>query len=426
MFLSVRARRIPVMFFLACALPAQAAAENAYRLTFELRLRAANPLADASIELAQETPLLREARFRAPPDRFGNFRGDGKITREGDFVTWIPPKTGGKLEYFANIEHRRANERFDSLVTPEWALFRADDTFPPARVRHRAGARSRSNLRIRVPDSWSIITPFADGPAGDYLIDNPDRAFDRPTGWLIAGKLGRRKDRIGDIEISVAAPLDAGVERISMLALLRWTLPYLARETDDLPPRLSIVSAGDPMWRGGLSAANSVYVHAERPLLSENGTSTLLHEVLHALLPVPTQRAHDWIDEGIAEYITLRLLRDSGTISPGRFDKAIAGFTARGLAVADDELLTAHATGAVRARAVSIIAQLDAELDSLTDGQADIYALIRRVRAAGKPLNTDRLRDAALALTGAEQIEALRIGHPARTADIATDFNLTK
>jgi hypothetical protein len=404
----VRGRRILVIVLLACGLPAQSAGADAYRLNFELRLRADNPLADASIELAQDEHLLREARFRAPAERFGNFRGDGDIERNGDFVTWVPPERGGKIRFFANLVLPSTNGYFDSLVTPDWALFRADDAFPAARVRQRKGARSSSRLRFTLPDGWSLATPFAAGPAGNYLIDNPDRAFDRPTGWLITGKLGRRTDTISGIKVSVAAPINAGVERIGILALLRWTLPYLARETDQLPERLSIVSAGDPMWRGGLSASNSIYLHADRPLLSENGTSTLLHEVVHVLLPVPTEREQDWIDEGLAEYVTLRLLRDSGTISPRRFQKAIEGFAARGRAAARD-LATKDANGAVRARAVAVFAELDAELAALTDDEADIYDLVRRIRESGVPLSTERLRDFALALTGAKRIDSLQI-----------------
>jgi len=403
----VRGRRILAIVLLACGLSAEAAGADDYRLNFELRLRADNPLADASIELAQDEHLLREARFRAPPERFGNFRGDGDIRRDGDFITWVPPQRGGQLRFFANLEHPSTNGYFDSLVTPDWALFRADDAFPAAHVRQRKGARSSSRLRVALPDGWSIATPFATGPAGDYVIDNPERVFDRPTGWLIAGKLGRRNDTISGIRISVAAPINSGVERISMLALLRWTLPYLARETDELPARLSIVAAGDPMWRGGLSAANSVYVHAERPLLSENGTSTLLHEALHVLLPVRTQGDHDWIDEGLAEYLTLRLLRDSGTISPERFQKAIDGFAKRGQA-ANGDLATRSATGAVRAAAVAVFARLDAELVALTDDEADIYDLVRSIRESAEPMNTERLRDTALALTGATVIESLQ------------------
>lgn len=401
--ISSRPCRVAVLALLVTS--AAASAGDTYKLSFELSLQAGKPSAAATIKLKQKTPLLREARFRAPASRFDGFSGDGKIERDGDFVTWTPPPAGGRISYTVNLENERDNGRFDSLVTQRWALFRADDAFPAARVRHRAGARSRSSLKVSLPNDWTVIAPFADRPAGGYLVDNPERSFDRPTGWLIAGKLGRRKDMISGIEVSVAAPVGSGVERVSMLALLRWTLPDLARELRELPPRISIVSAGDPMWRGGLSAPNSVFVHADRPLLSENATSTLLHEIVHVLMPVPTQRDQDWIDEGIAEYVTLRLLRDSNTISAKRFDKALAGFAERGEAV--ETLTTPAASGAVRARAVTIIAALDAEIEKLTDESKNIFDLVRAVQVADEPLDSDVLRIHALELTGAEAISSL-------------------
>ncbi|MFQ5635336.1 MAG: hypothetical protein ACE5G3_08400, partial [Gammaproteobacteria bacterium] len=104
---------------------------------------------------------------------------------------------------------------------------------------------------------------------------------------------------------------------------------------------------------------------------------------------VPTQQDHDWIDEGIAEYITLRLLSDSGTISATRFRKALEGFAHRARAAAG--LATPNATGAVRARGVTIIARLDAELAALTGGKLDIYDLVRQVRQSAQPLNIERL-----------------------------------
>jgi hypothetical protein len=399
--------RVAVLALLATSSGANAG--DAYQLAFELTLQAGKRRAEAAIELKQKSTLLREARFRAPALRFKSFSGDGEIERDGDFVTWTPPAAGGRMTYTVDLENERNDGRFDSLITQQWALFRVDDAFPPARVRHRAGARSRSTLKVSSPKGWTVITPFAERPAGGYVVDNPDRAFDRPTGWLIAGKLGRRKDMIGGIDVSVAAPVGTGVERISMLALLRWTLPYLARELAELPPRISIVSAGDPMWRGGLSAPNSVFVHADRPLLSENATSTLLHEVVHVVMPVPTRRDHDWIDEGIAEYATLRLLRDSNTISAKRFDKALAGFAERGEAV--ETLLTPAASGAVRARAVTIIAALDAEIEKLTDGSKNIFDLVRAVQAADEPLDADALLTRTLDLTGAKEIGSLEAIH---------------
>ncbi|MEZ4290169.1 MAG: hypothetical protein R3E53_06345 [Myxococcota bacterium] len=38
----------------------------------------------------------------------------------------------------------------------------------------------------------------------------------------------------------------------------------------ELPDRLQLVVAGDPMWRGGLSGPNSLYLHAGLPLIASS------------------------------------------------------------------------------------------------------------------------------------------------------------
>ena len=59
------------------------------------------------------------------------------------------------------------------------------------------------------------------------------------------------------------------------------------------------------MWRGGLSAPQSLFVHSDRPLISENATSTLLHEVMHLALGIRAAEQFDWIVEGLASYFAL-------------------------------------------------------------------------------------------------------------------------
>ena len=70
---------------------------------------------------------------------------------------------------------------------------------------------------------------------------------------------------------------------------------------------------------------------------------------------------------------------------------------------------------------VATFAELDTELAALTDGDADIYDLIRRLRAVGAPIDAERLRDEARALTGAKTIDSLTFD-PAQSRD----SNLTK
>lgn len=376
-----------------------------YHLVFGVDLTGREDTAGASLTIDQPIGLLREVRFRAPANSYREFSGDGRIVRNGDIVSWRPPATGGRIDYRVNISHERSTGRFDALVTQDWALFRGDDVFPPAAIRQRAGATATSRLTARLPDGWSLVTPFVDGPDGEILIDNPARHFDRPVGWLIAGRLGVRRDVIAGIEVSVAAPVGSDIERIGMLALLRWTMPLLTAEIETRPRRISIVSAGEPMWRGGLSGPDSIYIHADRPLISENATSTLLHELAHVLLPIRSDRKHDWIDEGIAEYVTLEILRRSGTISPERFIGSVKKFRRRGEPVRT--MASASANGTIRARAVAIFHDVDDELRNRSDGRADIFDLIRLLMKADRPADLALLREQAATLTGGRPLAAL-------------------
>jgi hypothetical protein len=390
---------------LAVAAHASSTAVPEYGLAFKLTVEAGQSQARASIAVDQKEPLLLALRFRAPTDRFTDFNGDGTMARDGVFLTWEPPPQGGKISYAVEIDNRRDSGSFDALVATNWAILKGDDVFPAARTRQIAGAVSKTTLHLRLPDHWSAVTPYPGHLRTGYEVVNPNRKFDRPTGWLLLGRLGVRRDVISGVEVAVAAPVGAGVERLGMLALIRWTLPRVLAEMVDRPSQLTLVSAPDPMWRGGLSAGNSLYVHADRPLLSENATSTLVHEMIHLLMPVPAADDHDWIDEGIAEYLCLRVLSDTGTIARERFDAAIADFRKRGRGVAS--MRSSTAGGVIKARAVAVFHDLDHELQAASHGEADIFTLMRKMMVTAEPLDLERLRTLARTVAGSASLDAL-------------------
>ncbi len=121
----------------------------------------------------------------------------------------------------------------------------------------------------------------------------------------------------------MASPEGSGLRSNDVLAFTRWTLPSLVEVFPQFPARLLIVSGAPDMWRGGLSGAASIYLHADRPLISQNGTSSLLHEMVHVASGLHGTGGADWIVEGLAEYYSLELLRRSNTISEQRFDAAL-------------------------------------------------------------------------------------------------------
>jgi hypothetical protein len=279
-----------------------------------------------------------------------------------------------------------------------WTMFRGEDAFPAAATRTLKGAVSRSTLSIDAPRGWSVVTPYREED-GRYVIVNDERRFDRPTGWMVAGDLGVRRDTIAGVRVTVAGPVDQGVRRVDMLALLNWTLPEVVRLVPAFPDRLTLVSAGDPMWRGALSAPNSLYIHADRPLISENGTSTLLHELMHIALGRDTVRGDDWILEGLAEYYSIELLRRTGTVTPRRSRATLQDLARWG--EESDGLRRRHSTGATTARAVGVFAELDREIRDRTEGGRSLDDVLARLADGDGRLDLDELRAAAEALIGA-------------------------
>jgi hypothetical protein len=241
-----------------------------------------------------------------------------------------------------------------------------------------------------------VVTQYRDDST--IRIDNPERRLDLPSGWIVMGELGVRREQIAGMRVAVAGPVGHSIRRLDTLALLHWTLPELARIVPELPPRLTIVSAGDPMWRGGLSAPQSLFLHAARPLISENATSTLLHEIMHMALGLDSADGFDWIVEGLAEYYSLQLLSRSGTISASRYAAAqehLAAWARNATSLCGDP-----STGPRTALAVGVLTRLDAEIARETEGAASLDDLTRNLLARGERLDLAGLTAAATTVVG--------------------------
>ncbi len=320
----MNARFTAIAIVITCALSASTSLaqdqSHHYGLRYDLSLIPAEDRADVALTLDERSNgNLWSLRFHIDPQRHQGFKGDGSVEMDGDYVTWNPPKTGGRLSFQVSVSNRRANGAFDARMTDDWAIFRGDDLFPPAHNQDDENSEADTTLHVRLPDGWSFATPYREIADETYEVDHAHRRFERPIGWMAAGRLGVRRERIAGVRVIVAGPHNQGVRRLDMIALLNWNLPRLRRLVPDMPKRVLIVSAGDPMWRGGLSGPNSLYVHADRPLLSENGSSTLVHELVHVATGIKGEKGGDWIVEGIAEYYSLKLMWRSGTLTDNRY-----------------------------------------------------------------------------------------------------------
>jgi hypothetical protein len=394
---------LPIIVLICCAACGVPATESlsagnplAYAIRYEITLRPGMDSADVSMHVRQSEPLLREVRFKNEA-QLSNFRVDGSSVSFNDEVIWKPAESGGTLQWSAQIGHKRGNGGYDAFLADDWGIFRAEDLIPRAATKTLRGAFSVTTLQIHAPRGWSTVTAYP-SENGSYFIDKPQRRFDQPDGWIAAGHLGVRRETIAGIRVAVAGPTGHSLRRMDILALLNWTLPELARVLPGLPQRLTIISAADPMWRGGLSGPNSLYLHADRPLISENATSTLLHEVVHSTLRLSAAEGYDWIVEGIAEFYSLELLRRSGTISESRFETALADQKSWSKSA---EKLCRHASkAATTALAVITMAALNAEIRKKSGGTASLDDVVRALGERENAIDLNLLQDIAAKLEG--------------------------
>lgn len=349
---------------LLCAAPClpgltlAAESNRSYGLDYQASFQPDTGYAHARISVRQKAPRLTLLDFNAPSPQYSEFSGDGAIERDGRRVLWKVPAEGGEIRYRVRVKSQRSGEA-DARMTDEWAVMRLDDLFPPARSRSRRGASSQASLTLDGPEGWSFETPY--GPIdGAVDFDTAGRRLDRPLGWLAAGELGIRRSTIAGRRIAIAGPRDQGFRRMDLLAFLHWTLPDLVAVAPSVPDRVLIVGAGRDMWRGGLSGPGSLYLHPDRPLLSGNATSPVLHELIHVAMTRPPADGDDWIVEGVAEYYSLVTLLRSGGISGARFEDTLDWH--RDWAEDDGGRLAHPSTGPNTARAVLLFRDLHLEL----------------------------------------------------------------
>jgi hypothetical protein len=165
-----------------------------------------------------------------------------------------------------------------------------------------------------------------------------------------------------------------------------------------MPERLLVVSAGDPMWRGGLSGPRSFYIHADRPLITPDVTSPILHELVHAVTSARSAPGGDWIVEGLADYYSLELLVRSKTVSRRRYTRALARLAERGRGVRD--LTVEPADGSVTARAVTALHALDGEIRRATGDKASLDDVVAQLAAVPGAVTLERFRSVVTAVAG--------------------------
>ncbi|MCZ8319061.1 MAG: hypothetical protein O9303_09640 [Silanimonas sp.] len=373
--------RVAVLFVLLAAAPWAAAQRTSYDVDYRVAFLPAEGVADVSLTHTPRSGRAVSLAMRFDPVRYSRVRAEGgRLVQAGDRWTWEPdPRKASTLRWRYRIDHQRRGGGYDARMTRDWVIVRGDDLFPAMAARTTRGADSDARLRFALPPGWTNVdTPYRHSRDRDaFVVVNPERRFDRPVGWMIAGQVGTRREFIDGFEVSIAGPKEDEVRRNDKLAFINLVAPEMEAAFGDLPSKLLIVSAGDPMWRGGLSGPRSLFIHSDRPLISENGSSTLVHELVHMVTRVRGAEGDDWIAEGTAEYYSITLLNRAGLLSDARRDRAFDWMANHGRGVRT--LVGARSWGPQTARAVILFRDLDAEIRARTGGRKSLDDVMKRL-----------------------------------------------
>lgn len=341
--------------------------------------------------------------FAAPPERFSRIAGSGELEVVNGSVRWEPLSPYGHLEYRVRIEHPRGDRgHFDSYSGDGWIVTRARDLFPPVKFSFKPGKegsrpRSRSRLLFRLPPAWKSVTAHAALAPNLYLLDSAN-VLSRPTGWIALGNLDVSHQEVDGVMVRIARAPDSKLPVDDIYAMLADAIPRLRKMFRQMPPDILVVSAGDPMWRGGLSAYRSMFLHGDRPLRTPDKTAPVLHELIHVSQPFRGAADGDWIVEGLAEYYSLELQRRAGTLTGKGFARGLESFAKHGSWNVD--LRTQRDNAATNNSAPLVMYALDQRIQRDTAGQKRLDDVVRLLADERDPVGTKAFRTAVTKVTG--------------------------
>lgn len=340
-------------------------------LDYHLRLLPQSDQVEVRLTLAQGSAVRSLDFDLGAQGYYTDFKADGQWLTQPDSAgtssrgIWRPAPGKASLSYRVSISHPRRNGRFDTRMTSHWALLRGEELVPPAHLDQQDGTELVSRLEVELPNGWkSVETAWPRIGKNRFRVDNVSRLFDRPTGWLLAGDLGSRRTRLGETEVTVAAPRGEGMRRMDVLTLLTFVWPRLQEVFPRNPPKLLVVGAGESMARGARAGHDSIYLHSTAPLIGESGASPLVRELVHVFGRINDSHHSDWIGEGLAEYYAIELVRRAGGMSEERYQAVQAKLGRMGHKVVS--LRGDQVSGPTVARAVLLLQELDREIRQQT------------------------------------------------------------
>lgn len=387
-----------VLLFVALAF-AQVSQADDYRLSYQFTFLPEQEAVDVHISIPSRR-WLKRAEFDFDGYDLSRFEYSGKLEREHHKAVWHPPSKDAFLAYRVKVNHQRASGAYDAFIAPQWALLRGEDLIPPVKIAKIKGAEVDVSMKFELPKNWSSVnTGWPRKHERSFSIHNPEYTFSRPAGWIVAGQLGTRHEYREKTQISVSAPEGHHFRQMELLAFVNMIWPHLAQAIDIDTPKVLITGAGKPMWRGGLSGPNSLYIHSDRPLVSENGTSTIIHELFHVVGDIHSSKNSDWITEGLAEFYSIDVLFRAGGLTEARRKHVFDGLSEWSKDI--KSLSGKQSSGEKTARAAVLFDQLNTEILVASNHRYCLDHLVRRLQRRAD-LKPEDIAAAYKELTGKE------------------------
>jgi hypothetical protein len=350
------------------------------RIDYLISFLPAKKSAEVRIEIDQ-ADWLKQVRFNLEKHELSNIKASGTIERSDQSVIWRP-KTKGKayVSYTVAIPQERSSGVYRAMITKDWTLLRGEGLVPPLSIKRSKKVEREIYVSFSLPENWSSVQtgwPRIESGKNVYKLDRAQNTFARPYGWIVSGTLGTRRDQLSRTSVAISSPRGQDFRQMEMMTFLGMIWPHIDKLFPQVPENLLIAGATDPMWRGGLSAPTSLYLHSDRPLVSENGTSTLIHELVHVLSGIRGVDGEDWIAEGLAEYYSVELIYRAGGFTESRREKIFADLASWSKDV--KALRQPRSSGAVTARAAVFFDELDREIQQKSAGRYRFDHLMQRL-----------------------------------------------
>jgi hypothetical protein len=154
-----------------------AAAPRYYDVAYRAHFRPETDVVEMEIALSGER-LPSRIVLHVDSRRHKKFTSTDPLQIEPSHVTWQPKGHNSRLRYQFVVDHERSPQHYDSRMTGDWAILRAEKLVPRASVTARKSLHARATLEFELPPGWTVATPY--GSVGElrYPIDDPTRRFD--------------------------------------------------------------------------------------------------------------------------------------------------------------------------------------------------------------------------------------------------------